>query len=442
MSTSRASIEVTPTVGLIDEPLSVRLHGLQPGTRVTITSRTTFGSPTGAWSTSAQFEADSDGNVDVDQQSPVSGAFAEADASAFIWSLRPEEPGSASRSRGEDLAPYDLTFTVEGDGITLKQTITRRVVAPDVKIIEIREPAIKANLFLPDGPGPFPTVLVLGGSGGGYSDSQAALLASHGFAAISLAYFGVEDLPSELRQIPLEYFEGALAWIADHPLLQSDRLAVSGTSRGGELALLLASRYPQLRSVVAWVPSGYVWGAVSKIEETGSEDDFASWTYGGKAIPHAGRVRNDDVAPDSDGVVRLTPAFFRYIADTAHSDPALIRVEQINGPVLLVSAKDDALWPSAAFSELIVERLQSTGFDFPVEHLSYDGAGHSIGAGYAPTTINQGFHPVREITIDRGGTPAALARARADAWPRVLDFLRANTTTNRLVSNDVSPVAG
>jgi hypothetical protein len=108
---------------------------------------------------------------------------------------------------------------------------------------------------------------VLAGSGGGYPDLQAALLAAHGLAAVSLAYFGVEDLPDDLREIPLEYFEQALAWIERQPQLVTDRLGVSGTSRGGELALLLASRYAAIRSVVAWVPSGYVWGAVSRSDE-------------------------------------------------------------------------------------------------------------------------------------------------------------------------------
>lgn len=441
MSITSATIEVLPTDGLIDEPLDIRLNGLHPNERVTIQARATFSGQAGSWSTSAVYEADHNGKIDLNTQASISGGFAEPDANAFIWSLRPDDPTTNARSLSDGLDPYEVRFTVEAEGDILEQSIIRRAIAGDCKIIEVREASITANLFLPDGVGPFPTVLVLGGSGGGFPDRSAALFASRGIAAVSLAYFGVDGLPPELRRIPLEYFETALEWIADHPLLQSDRLAVSGTSRGGELALLLASRYPQIQSVVAYVPSSHIWGAISRIEDAGTDDDFAAWTYNGRAIPHAGRVRNDAVTPDASGVIRLTPAYLGYLSDRERADLALIQVERIEGPVLLISGKEDALWPSAHFGNLITERARANGFDFSVEHLSYDGAGHSIGAGYGPTTVNQGYHPIRKATIDLGGTPAGLAKARADSWPRVLDFVRAHTSSHRVISNEVTPVA-
>ena len=222
-------------------------------------------------------------------------------------------------------------------------------------------------------------------------------------------------------------------------MLNADRLAVSGTSRGGELALLLASRYREIRSVVAYVPSSLVWGAISRSEEEGSVDDFAAWTVGDRTIPYAGWVRNDAVAPDDDGVIRLAPAYLDYANDAERAGPATIPVERIEGPVLLISGTGDALWPSAHFGDLIVERARANGFDFPVEHLKYEGAGHSIGAGYAPTTVNQGYHPIRKATIDLGGTPETLARARAESWPRVLAFVARHTAAQRFVDDAVTP---
>ncbi len=44
----------------------------------------------------------------------------------------------------------------------------------------------------------------------GLWEHAAALLASHGYAALALAYFGVEDVPKDLINIPLEYFGTAL----------------------------------------------------------------------------------------------------------------------------------------------------------------------------------------------------------------------------------------
>jgi hypothetical protein len=52
-----------------------------------------------------------------------------------------------------------------------------------------------ATLFRPLPPGPRPTVIVLSGSLGGMLEGSAAVLASQGFAALALAYFGVNPLP-------------------------------------------------------------------------------------------------------------------------------------------------------------------------------------------------------------------------------------------------------
>jgi dienelactone hydrolase len=102
------------------------------------------------------------------------------------------------------------------------------------------------------------------GSEGGFrwAGTVAPLLACHGYAALALAYFdyqGMEGLPTSLMEIPLEYFERAIAWMGKQPQVNRDKLAVVGISKGGELALLLGSTFPEIKSVVAYVPSGVVW---------------------------------------------------------------------------------------------------------------------------------------------------------------------------------------
>jgi dienelactone hydrolase len=213
-----------------------------------------------------------------------------------------------------------------------------------------------------------------------------------------------------------------IEWIKTQPELDADHLAISGISRGGELSLLLASRYPIFTSVVAYVPSGYVWGAVSRAESD-DPNAFPSWTYGGQPVPYVDRIRNDAVAPNGNGVVDLTPAFLRAIENEERASAGAIEVEKINGPILMVSGRADALWPSATFAGLIAERLNAHGFTHEVRNFSYEGAGHTIGPRFGPATVTQGFHPVRKVTIGYGGVPANIAAARFDSWPRVLAFL-------------------
>ena len=45
------------------------------------------------------------------------------------------------------------------------------------------------------------------GAAGGIMEIRAALLAAHGFAAMALAFFNFEDLPKELIDVQLEYFQ-------------------------------------------------------------------------------------------------------------------------------------------------------------------------------------------------------------------------------------------
>jgi dienelactone hydrolase len=75
--------------------------------------------------------------------------------------------------------------------------------------IEVRESGLVANLWFPEGEGPFPGLLLLGGSGGGigWQDEIVELLVGHGFVALALAYFGLEGLPDELERIPLEFVD-------------------------------------------------------------------------------------------------------------------------------------------------------------------------------------------------------------------------------------------
>lgn len=55
------------------------------------------------------------------------------------------------------------------------------------------------------------------GSIGGLVEFRASLLASRGFAVLALAYFAYEDLPKELLEEDLDYFEEAANFLLAHP---------------------------------------------------------------------------------------------------------------------------------------------------------------------------------------------------------------------------------
>ena len=55
------------------------------------------------------------------------------------------------------------------------------------------------------------------GASGGLKEFKASLLASHGFAALALAYVAYDDIQEFPPFIEMEYFEEAANWLSNHP---------------------------------------------------------------------------------------------------------------------------------------------------------------------------------------------------------------------------------
>jgi dienelactone hydrolase len=337
----------------------------------------------------------------------------------LFWSMRAVEPTWVI----ETLDPLRVTLTAEaGEQRTATATIERLVLPDGVSVRDVEEQGLVGKIFRPAGPGPFPAVITLAGSGGGLLEDSAALLAGHGFASLALAYFNYGPLPREMINIPLEYFETALDLLAAQPGVRPDAVAVLGASRGGELALLLGATFPRLRAVVGIVPSH----VVNAGTEAGLAASRPSWSYRGQSLPFLPRrppTRAAEGPGFDDGPIALAPSFLEALADEAAVDRATIPVERINGPVLVVSAKDDRLAPSTLMAERVIERLERHRHPYPYRHLAYDGAGHLLRPPYRPTTVSARLHPVRNVVFAYGGTPKATAFAQASHWPQVVRFL-------------------
>ncbi|MEO8027718.1 MAG: acyl-CoA thioester hydrolase/BAAT C-terminal domain-containing protein [Bryobacteraceae bacterium] len=266
--------------------------------------------------------------------------------------------------------------------------------------LDVRDGGMVAHVYRPPGTGRAPAVLLLGGSGGGigWQDEMAKLLGARGVVAMALAYYGMDNLPKQLERIPLEYFDHAIDWLARQDYVDPKKIAIGGVSKGSELALLVASRRPEICGVAAFAPSGLVFQSVAAGYPLTS-----SWSLKGKDVPFVpyGKVDN----PKSTG------DFYRAgIAQAESLDAATIPVEKIRGPILLLSGREDNLWPSTMLAERVVNRLREHGFQYPVEHVSYPDAGHLISS-------------IRKDDVTRrGGTADGNTKAQLDGQRRFLEF--------------------
>ncbi len=344
----------------------------------------------------------------------------------LIWSMRqtgdPLPPGTPF----DQLAVQTVHLSATAASGAAEGKFEQHFVAPGVTVQPVRENGMVATLFTPPGDGPHPLIVMLSGSGGGLMEARTALFAAHGYAALALGYFGAPGLPPTISQTRLEYFETALQWARRTLQPAGGFIAVGGVSRGGELALLLGATMPdEIDAVVAYVPSS-VTNGVLNAGRPGEHRHAPSWSWRGRNLPVLAQdnPRADwGLFDNAPAPKRQTPAFLAALQDAQAVARSSIAVERIKGPVILIGGRDDALWPSARFAELVEMRLLEAKHPYPVINLGYDDAGHTITYPYVPTTVLARAHPVSRIKLAYGGTAAGNAHAGADSWPAVLAFL-------------------
>lgn len=216
----------------------------------------------------------------------------------------------------------------------------------------IQTTQLSGVLYQPARRQPSAAIVVLGGSGGRLNTVYPEILAEQGFVVLALAYFKAPGLPATLDEVPIETVSRALDFLEQLP--EVDKRAgfgILGVSRGSELALLAAAYDQRIRAAAAIVPSSVAWHG-----QTGP----TAWTVDAQPVSSLSFARRSE----QPILIRAQQAL-----STAPANQAQLPVERINGPLLLVSASQDHIWPSTAMARQLVERLETHGFAYPVNHL-------------------------------------------------------------------------
>jgi dienelactone hydrolase len=411
-------------VALADQEIEIELQGFLPGEQVDVAATQEFRSS--RWRARATFIADSNGRVSLAHQAPIAGTYSDVSPMGLIWSAV-RLPGDYERPpENWVLTPWQVRLEANGEhGAAATLTLDRLILGPGVTRQTVRTEGIIGTLFLPPGDGPHPTVIVLGGGGGEIDEYRGAMLASHGYAALNLAYFAQPGLPHSLVNIPLEYFENAIHWMRRQPWLQNRLLAAWGPSRGGELALLLGATFEDINAVSAWVPSGVMFWGIGWSDPR----DRASWTFRGSPLPYL--QQNNSFATTAPVQERgrpfaYAPVYRSHLKDAVAVERSTTPVENIRGPVQLVSGGDDQMWPSSELADIAFRRLQAHKHPFPFRHLRFEKAGHQIVIPYGPRTVRVasfGLPGFDGYLYSQGGTAKDNSEAGADAWRDLLRFL-------------------
>lgn len=244
-----------------------------------------------------------------------------------------------------------------------------------VKSQQFTQAAMVAELLVPQGKKAelFPAILALGGSEGGMPFDKALMdsLAGQGYVVLRLAYFKADSLPEELSEIPLEYFENALAFLSSHKMVDKNKIGVLGASKGAEAALLLASKNNIVKTVVAHVPSNVVWYGLSQ----NMMESKSSWTSDGEGLSFM-PYGKPAIGWQTSRIADYYEAGFEQHPEV-ESDAA-IPVEKIEAPILITSAGMDNIWPSEYMAKKIMDRLDVAQFSFEKVHLNFPESGHLL----------------------------------------------------------------
>lgn len=279
------------------------------------------------------------------------------------------------------------------------------------------------TICTPEQTGRRPLIVLLGGSEGGNMMAYTApRFAAAGYVAASVAYFGLPGLPPVLQDIPVETVGNALAVLSKRPDVDPSRIAIFGVSKGGEFALLAASVYPQIRAVIADVPSPFAWESIPQGAVTTPE---SSWTVGGKPLPFVPYTSAMGTsvfqAFQEHKPMDLRPAYVDAEKNSAAVQAAMFHLERIAGPVLCVGADDDQIWDSDAQCAIAARYLSAHHHPYADTFEHYAGAGHLfLFSSPARPFVQAGEGPVQLLL---GGTPAANVAAAHLAWPRIIAFL-------------------
>ncbi|KAH3726110.1 bile acid-CoA:amino acid N-acyltransferase-like isoform X2 [Dreissena polymorpha] len=420
----RPSLHVSPMVCMVDEPIHIRMSGLDSSQLVTfvldlIENDTKFESR-------CLYKADNNGIVDNCRTHSLEGSFTGVEQMGLFWSLKSVGGGDLVRLVKKDVTqpmvfsikvlPGNQVQPASTDLLPLAETKVQRLfMRPGVRRIRLTG-QIKGTVFVPQGEGPFPGLVDMFGGLVSQIETRAALLASHGYATLSLSYLYGEGLPTMLMGADINYIQKSFEWLSEQEYVDEARLGVIGLCFGGHLGLRLATLSSQVKVVVNinGVP------IISSFENLNSSfEGSTDWS--------------DKVYTTEEGVV-INQVFDCF-------SPILIPAWQHGARLLVIVGEDDKQVHPKWHTYL--ENHIPDQYRHNLQVFRYEGAGHLIEPPFMPHIRTVAPGRKRMLTVDfipekfkdekmmAGGYPKPHADAQEHSWKTILEFLEANLKSLR-----------
>ena len=253
---------------------------------------------------------------------------------------------------------------------------------------------------IPDGVGPFPTVLLASGNGGGGMAWVRDAVNNRGYmmerlldggyacawlryrSEVELGYHEGGPLVRDVRQggdlfnrSPLEYEDeiAVIEYVKTLPWADPDRIGLIGMSHGGEMVLKITSDYDGVAAAVASEPAAHEFLALTP-------DDTAFV----------------DAETEMRNIEDMQMREIEKVRDRIDEAVARARAETIDTPILVLGREDDHLQGIFLASYQLLEELGK-----PVTWVSYD---HPVHGYIYPVRGDDGEYEVDETQMTAIGT--------------------------------------
>lgn len=281
--------------------------------------------------------------------------------------------------------------------------------------IMVGEELTGAFFATPEGEGPFPAIILLGGSEGGDRGARgsAARFLAEGYAVLGMPYYSpawggqpqqFPGLPRAFANIPVDRAASAKHWLEARSDIRSEDIGIYGVSKGAEFALLAGSFIEGFAAIAAIVPSDVVWEGWG----TGDGTRPSSFSWQGEPLPFVPyEGMNEEFANPTGPNGRPRLRFPHDKGRNANPDRAVaakIDIDAIDEPVLVAGGDADLVWNSGEMAQIIAERRAESGL--PTVSLVFTDAGHSLSGDGSP----------------REGARHADIAAQQVIWPATLRF--------------------
>jgi len=418
-------LQIQPVAALCDERVSIRVSELPPLGKVRINASMCF-----PWADDVPFEsfawftADSTGVVDLSKQKPDSGTYDFIDSMGLIVSMKSQDPKAIEKivqniSVSQSMF-IDIVAECGQDRVNVK--IERFFMTRDIKRQRISDEFV-GDFFYSENANP-QTIVWCGGSGSNLDVNSpiAAVLASRGFNVLAVAYFGEKGIPAELSEIPLEYFERVFAWLSENPITSGKEVWILGMSKGAELALILASRYPFITKMALFAPHAYCFQGIAF-------KNVSSWTYEGKSLPFIQLKNRWIFASMISGFIKnrpfqFTDTYLKGLRVAQNKEAARIKIENAQADLLLFTSKQCGMWNTFDGSVDIMNTLREHNYPHRYDLVVYEDAGEPYNVPYVFPVGVTTMKMAPRLVLSMGGTLQGNAHARTDSWERAIQFFK------------------